>query len=208
MPKRSGYASGQVIEVIMTGVGEPAATAPWQRAIVVRTFITPDRLPYALAFEYQRFAACADGDAKNVHLIVRVLVVERDPNIASLTRDLLEHEGYEVVIVANREEALEIPRTDMFDFLLAELEGGEVNGKELCSIVKENCPASAYSCDLADALGRGGRLFRIPEGWHGHVCAMPCQPGNCSKWFVLWPVRYCRGELIARTKIMYGSSNP
>lgn len=181
MPKRGGYASGQVLEVIVAAAGEPTAGDSWQRARVVRTILMPDRLSYAVALEYQKFAVSAAGDEQKSSLIVRVLVVEPDANVATVTRKLLEQEGYEVVNVSNGKEALELLRTFVPDVLLAEVEGSEVNGQELCSIIKKSIRLQHIPVIL---LTRSAQVadYSASHKVGAVMCmAMPCHPGKLQQ---------------------------
>ena len=53
-------------------------------------------------------------------------------------RSMLEHDGYNVVIVSSACDALSILATETPDALLIEAEGQDICGTDLCAIVKTN----------------------------------------------------------------------
>jgi CheY-like chemotaxis protein len=67
-----------------------------------------------------------------------VLAVEPDPRGAESMRNLLEQDGYTVVVVPNGQAALEILRTTIPSVLIAEVESEDIPGQDLCVIVKQN----------------------------------------------------------------------
>jgi CheY-like chemotaxis protein len=70
---------------------------------------------------------------------VRVLGVESNPQIAERLRELLKQDGYNIVVTGKAQQALEILQTETPDVIVAEAEGGEISGNDLCAIVK-TCP--------------------------------------------------------------------
>jgi CheY-like chemotaxis protein len=67
-----------------------------------------------------------------------VLAVESEPRGAESMRNLLEPDGYTVVVVPTGQEALEILRTCVPSVLIADVESEEMSGHDLCIIVKQN----------------------------------------------------------------------
>jgi CheY-like chemotaxis protein len=67
-----------------------------------------------------------------------VLAVEPDPRGAESMRNLLEQDGYTVLVVPNGQAALEILRTTIPSVLIAEVESEDIPGQDLCVIVKQN----------------------------------------------------------------------
>lgn len=67
-----------------------------------------------------------------------VLVVEPDPQTSATLRNMLEQDGYKVVIVQTSEEALAILRTTVPVAFIAEVEGSDMSGQDLCLIIKRN----------------------------------------------------------------------
>ena len=67
-----------------------------------------------------------------------VLAVEPDPRMAETMRNLLQPDGYTVIIVSNAEAALEVLRTTIPAVCLAEVESDGMSGQDLCLIIKRN----------------------------------------------------------------------
>ncbi len=67
-----------------------------------------------------------------------VLAVEPDAHTATTLRHMLEQDGYKVVIVPTAEEALAILRTTVPVAFIAEVEGSDMSGQDLCLIIKRN----------------------------------------------------------------------
>jgi two-component system cell cycle response regulator len=69
----------------------------------------------------------------------RILLVDDDPSILKMTRLRLEHEGYEVLVAHDGEEALAQTSTDQaIDLILLDLKMPKVNGLEVCQRLKAN----------------------------------------------------------------------
>ena len=67
-----------------------------------------------------------------------VLAVESDPRTADIMRNILQADGYTVIVVPDAQQALEILRTTLPAVFLAEVEGDEMTGHDLCLIIKRN----------------------------------------------------------------------
>jgi len=67
-----------------------------------------------------------------------VLAVESDPRTADIMRNILQSDGYTVIVVPNAQQALEILRTTVPAVFLAEVEGEDMTGHDLCLIIKRN----------------------------------------------------------------------
>src|SRR5579863_1453497 len=67
-----------------------------------------------------------------------VLIVESDPKTADIMRNVLSSDGYTVVIVPSAQQALDILRTTVPAVFLAEVEGTDMSGHDLCLIIKRN----------------------------------------------------------------------
>ena len=176
-----GYWPGQILEIRLGSGGRltPAGTA--QRARVIRKTLMPNRLSYAVALEFQKAESIiSEGRliSTRVPLNGVVLFVESDPRIASLMRNLLQDDGYQVVHAASGTEALDILLTATPDVLLAGMEGGEVNGQDLCSIVKMSSRLRHIPVIL---LTRSGQPADYSTGHKlGAVLCMatPCAPNR------------------------------
>lgn len=133
---RGGYWVGQTLQVIFPYWTTPTAINVPRKARVVRNTLLPD-FRYAVALEFcddKTADALADASGKRV----RVLGVESDPSAASQIRDLLEHDGYHVVLVATAQEAVTVLRSEAPDVLLAEAEGVGMSGRDLCAMIKRD----------------------------------------------------------------------
>jgi len=94
-----------------------------------------------------------------------VLAVEPDEKLAQAMRDALQKEGYNVVVVQNSKEALEVMRKLVPSVVIAEAESPEISGQDLCLIVKRDTrlqavpvilmTRSAQSADYANGHALG-----------------------------------------------------
>ncbi|PIK87752.1 chemotaxis protein CheY [Synechococcus sp. 60AY4M2] len=71
-------------------------------------------------------------------IMVKVLVVEDVASERQLISDYLRSEGYQVVAVANAQEALQQIRNDKPDVVLTDLVMEGMSGLELCRQIKKN----------------------------------------------------------------------
>jgi CheY-like chemotaxis protein len=175
---RGGYRNGQVLNVTLACAGEPTAVDLSQRACVVRNVLMPDHLSYAVALEYRKSGVNAKDEHLSDYLpmVVRVLVVESDPRVASLTRDLLLQDGYRVVHVSTGKDALDVLSAEPPDVLLADVEGGEVNGQELCSIMKKNIRLQHIPVILLTHSAQAADYSACHQAGAVICMAMPCLP--------------------------------
>src|SRR6202044_4146414 len=67
-----------------------------------------------------------------------VLAVESDQRTADVMRNILAQDGYTVIVVPTAQEALEVLRTTVPVCFLAEVEGKDMSGHDLCLIIKRN----------------------------------------------------------------------
>jgi CheY-like chemotaxis protein len=139
---RGGYWVGQIVQVTCPYWKLPTAINRARRAKVIRTVLLAD-LRSAVAVEFEPSAG-NDGNESGVWAAtpyarqVKVLGVESDARAAELMRVRLEQDGYQVVYVSTAEQALDILRSETPDVLIAEAEGGEISGNDLCAIVKKS----------------------------------------------------------------------
>jgi CheY-like chemotaxis protein len=137
---RGGYWLGQIVQVTCPYWKMPTAINRARRAKVIRTMPLPNHNS-GVAVEFEQ-GAPSEGNgvwaASQYARQVRVLGVESDTLCAETTRVRLELDGYQVVYVSNAEQALGILRTETPDLLIAEAEGGEISGNDLCAIVKKS----------------------------------------------------------------------
>lgn len=136
---RGGYWVDQALLVTCPYSTVPTAINEARRARVVRSVLLPN-FHFALALRFDR-ALADDGVAywsSPSPSPVRVLGVESDPGMSRVMSGLLEHDGYHVVFVETARQALEILRDEVPDVLVAEVEGGDICGQDLCAIVKKS----------------------------------------------------------------------
>jgi CheY-like chemotaxis protein len=137
---RSGYWSGEPLQVTFPYWSTPTAINRPRRATVIRCALMRNQ-HYGLAVKFD------EGSGNEVDLPwvitpyanqVRVLGVESDPRMANAMRGLLEQDGYQVVFVSTAQEALDVLRYETPHVILADAEGGEISGQDLCAIVKKS----------------------------------------------------------------------
>jgi CheY-like chemotaxis protein len=138
---RGGYSVGQKLHVCCPYWSVPTAINVPRNARVIRNVLLPN-FTYALALQFLP-GACAESPwvmpASPFPNQVRVLCVESDLVAARALREILEKDGYHVAVVSSAQEALDILHGETPDVILAEAEGQEISGKDLCAIVK-TCP--------------------------------------------------------------------
>jgi CheY-like chemotaxis protein len=107
---------------------------------------------------------------------VRVLGVESNPQMAERLRELLEQDGYNVVVTGKAQEALEILQTETPDVIVAEAEGGEISGNDLCAIVK-TCPRLKHIPVILLAESALPSNYATSRELGATMCMMiPCKP--------------------------------
>ncbi len=146
---RAGYWKGQRLDVTFPYSTAAAALNQPQTAEVVRV---EDRgngqhgvgVQFLLAKEVavkgaEAVSGSTDGavgaQAKQQSI---VLAVEADRRTADTMRNLLQNDGYTVVIVSTAQAALEVLRTTVPAVFLAEVEAEDMSGQDLCLIIKRN----------------------------------------------------------------------
>ena len=138
---RGGYAVGEQLQITCPYWDAPTAINVPRKARVIRNAMMPN-FEFALALQYLPGICEEDvtiGSCSPFANQVRVLGVESNPQMAACLRELLEQDGYNVVVTGTAQEALEILQTETPNVLVAEAEGGEISGNDLCAIVK-TCP--------------------------------------------------------------------
>ena len=97
----------------------------------------------------------------------RVLVVDDEPNMRVTLRDILQHEGYEVMVAATGEEAVRMCSEQVFSFVLLDLRMPGMDGVETFRQIRKLQSGirvimmSAYSIDAQkdEALNEGAIAF-------------------------------------------------
>ena len=158
MSSRSDYSKGQQLEVMFPYSSAAGSLNQAQAAEVVRVAEQPGKT-YAIGVQFQAaktaeksgvkgvaadpFAA-GPGVPANGHAPAQtkqqsvVLAVEPDARMAETMRNLLQPDGYTVIIVPDGEAALEVLRTTVPAVCLAEVESEGMSGHDLCLIIKRN----------------------------------------------------------------------
>lgn len=152
-----GYWKGQILDVTFPYSNAAAALNAGQRAEVVRV-AEQDGGNYGVAVHFAASKAAqkngnkdavkgdpfASGDSNSSFpaglkkLPSVVLAVESDQRTADIMRNILSQDGYTVIVVPTAQEALEVLRTTVPVCFLAEVEGTDMSGHDLCLIIKRN----------------------------------------------------------------------
>lgn len=152
---RAGYWKGQQLEVTFPYSNAAAALNTPQAAEVVRVETLPGS-QHGVAVHFNGAKAEAKSEKKGVQedpfapgapaakpaLAAKpetvVLAVESDPRTAEVMRNILQNDGYTVIIVSTAQAALEVLRTTVPAVFLGEVEGDDMSGHDLCLIIKRN----------------------------------------------------------------------
>jgi CheY-like chemotaxis protein len=98
--------------------------------------------PFAFAGYSSGASSTAEASSAAANLAAKqqsvVLAVEPDQRAADIMRNILQSDGYTVIVVATAQEALEVLRTTVPAVFLAEVEGEDMTGHDLCLIIKRN----------------------------------------------------------------------
>lgn len=146
---RAGYSTAQHLEVTFPYSTAASALNQSQNAEVVRVSEQGDGL-FAVAVHFAAAKSIAgegasdpaalpakDSSAQEKQMTT-VLAVEPDQRAADTMRNLLQQDGYHVIIVPSARAALEVLKTTVPSVFLAEVEGEEMSGHDLCLIIKRN----------------------------------------------------------------------
>lgn len=79
--------------------------------------------------------------AKNSNLAGSILVVDDEQIVLSLIEDTLSDEGYDVSTTPSAHEAIELVKTNQFDFILTDIRMPEMNGIELVKEIHKISPS-------------------------------------------------------------------
>jgi len=146
---KKGYQRGQSLNVTFPFSTEAGALNQSQLAEVVRVTELPGGR-FAVAVQFQAAAVQAkDADKSGAFSVgsnlptmdknqAMVLAVESDARTGEVMRNLLQQDGYTVVIVPTAQEALDILRTTVPAVFIAEVEATDMSGQDLCLIIKRN----------------------------------------------------------------------
>lgn len=151
-----GYEKGQLLEIAFPYNNMRGAENQRQTAEVVRVVEMPHgKVSIAVHFCAAKIAAQAKktsaktmpateiegmigGELVEQQSQSVVLAIEPDEKGATMMRNLLEPDGYTVVIVSTAKAALEYMSTNVPAVFLAEVENEDMSGHDLCVIIKQN----------------------------------------------------------------------
>lgn len=144
------YARGQTLNITFPYSRTPNATDQAQKADIVRIVHHADgKFGVGVQFHAANLSAQKNGSmySRNNPLAPietpatidsMVLIVEPDTRSADTMRNMLEQDGYKVMTVPTAEQALMILRTTVPVAFIAEVEGTDMSGQDLCLIIKRN----------------------------------------------------------------------
>jgi CheY-like chemotaxis protein len=145
---RVGYTVGQQIEVTFPYSSAATAINKPEPAEIVRVSEQPNgrfgvAIQFAAAKTSQHHAtatgvAAAPQQSSHVSQQPVVLAVESDPKIAEIMRTVLQQDGYTIIVVSTANEALEVLKSTIPAVFVAEVEGKDMSGHDLCLIVKRD----------------------------------------------------------------------
>lgn len=145
----SDYFKGQAVDIMFPYSRTQTAMEQPQKAEVVRVIQHTDG-KYGVAVQFQAatlgaIAAERGSRYSGTNPVApgpssesMVLVVEPDDRTGASLRNMLEQDGYKVVVVPTAEQALSILRTTVPAAFIAEVEGSDMSGQDLCLIIKRN----------------------------------------------------------------------
>ena len=147
---RAGYWKGQRLEVTFPYSPSSASATPGQHAEIVRVSQESNG-HYNIAVHFAQAKLTGPrsengnraGVSASTPVVANapqsvVLGVESDPKTAEIMRTILSNDGYTVIIVPTAQQALDVLRTTVPSVFIAEVEGPEMSGHDLCLIVKRN----------------------------------------------------------------------
>jgi CheY-like chemotaxis protein len=150
------YEKGQLLEVTFPYSNGPGAQNHAQPAEVVRVVAQPHgKVAVAVHFLTAKEKAAGAGNKKErraaaTHYVDGaiinesaseqkspvVLAVEPDPAAADALRNMLEREGYTLVLVNTGTDAVEFLKANVPDVFLAKIETEDISGQDLCRTIK------------------------------------------------------------------------
>ncbi len=92
--------------------------------------------------------------------MVKVLVVDDEPSIASLLADIIEEQGYEVTIAFDGRQGYELAKTGAYNLVITDVMMPYVRGNELCARLKEQAATQTTPIILMSAVAHMAHLGR------------------------------------------------
>jgi DNA-binding response OmpR family regulator len=90
--------------------------------------------------------------------MIKVLVVDDEPTIATLLADIIEDYGYEVTIAFDGRQGYELAKSGVFRLVISDIMMPHVSGQELCSRIKSEPKASHTQVVLMSAVSHLAHL--------------------------------------------------
>ena len=84
---------------------------------------------------------------------MRILIADDNPAIANVLRFNLERAGFQVTVASNGRCAAEHASCERFDMVITDCQMPEVNGEELCRILRQDSRHSEIPIFLVSAQG-------------------------------------------------------
>jgi len=106
----------------------------------------------------------------------RIIIVDDDPSIVELFRDILEGRGYYVQTFHRGWEALQAVSRQRPDLMILDIMMPRVNGYEVCQIIKENPKTKHIPVIFLTALSHQEALRLAAEGGADDFLVKPCTP--------------------------------
>ena len=85
--------------------------------------------------------------------MVRILFVEDEIGIVNFMIDFLNERGYQVVPATTGKDALELLQDDIFDLAIIDLILPDINGNELCAIIRHSKKAKRLPRIVSTGIG-------------------------------------------------------
>ena len=102
----------------------------------------------------------------------RILVAEDDPSVRLTIQFVLEDEGFEVLLAADGQEALDLAMAAHPDAILLDQMMPKMDGKEVLAAIRAEASTEATPVLVLTGMARGA-----PEDWPGaHFIGKPFSP--------------------------------
>lgn len=85
--------------------------------------------------------------------MVRILFVEDEIDIVKFMVDFLNEKGYQVVPATTGKEALGLLQDDIFDLAIIDLILPDMNGNELCAMIRHNKKSKRLPIIVSTGIG-------------------------------------------------------
>jgi two-component system, cell cycle response regulator DivK len=122
----------------------------------------------------------------------RVLVADDDFDNRTIVQEILIASGYEVMIVTNGEEALEVALREKPDVLLLDLSMPKLNGWEVARRIRANPAMDGMALIAFTAHALVGDELKAKEAGCDDYLAKPCMPRDVVQKIAHWVGRRSR----------------